>query len=83
MNYPLAAAITSFTGDSHLDRRVLRQHFGLDSTIFPIDGPEFARRTQGEFHAQLKHLNTAVKHNRPQNPWACQRFLPPSAVSHQ
>ena len=46
MNYPLAAAITSFTGASHLDRRVLRAHFGLDSTIYPIDGPEFARRVE-------------------------------------
>jgi neopullulanase len=46
MNYPLAASITSFTGASHLDRRVLRAHFGLDSTIYPIDGPEFARRVE-------------------------------------
>ncbi|HEX5590248.1 MAG TPA: glycoside hydrolase family 13 protein [Candidatus Limnocylindrales bacterium] len=46
MNYPLAASITSFTGASHLDRRVLHQHFGLDSTIFPIDGAEFARRVE-------------------------------------
>ena len=46
MNYPLAASITSFTGASHLDRRVLRQHFGLDSTIYPIDGPELARRVE-------------------------------------
>jgi neopullulanase len=46
MNYPLAASITSFTGASHLDRRVLRQHFNLDSTIHPIDGPEFAGRVE-------------------------------------
>jgi neopullulanase len=46
MNYPLAASITSFTGASHLDRRVLQQHFGLDATIHPIDGPEFARRVE-------------------------------------
>lgn len=46
MNYPLAAAITSFTGADHLDRRVLRQHFGLDATISPIDGAEFARRLE-------------------------------------
>ena len=46
MNYPLAASITSFTGASHLDRRVLHQHFGLDATIYPIDGPEFAGRVE-------------------------------------
>jgi neopullulanase len=46
MNYPLAAAITSFTGAAHLDRRVLHQHFGLDATIYPIDGTEFSRRVE-------------------------------------
>jgi glycosidase len=46
MNYPLAASITSFAGASHLDRRVLRQHFGLDSTIYPIDGAELGRRIE-------------------------------------
>lgn len=46
MNYPLAASITSFAGAPHLDRRVLRQHFGLDATIYPIDGSEFARRVE-------------------------------------
>jgi neopullulanase len=46
MNYPLAASIISFTGASNLDRRVLQQHFNLDATIYPIDGPEFARRLE-------------------------------------
>jgi cyclomaltodextrinase len=46
MNYPLAAAITSFAGANHLDRRVLRQHFGLDAAIHPIDGAEFGRRVE-------------------------------------
>ncbi len=46
MNYPLAAAITSFSGNSHLDRRVLRQQFNLDASIHSIDGPAFARRLE-------------------------------------
>ena len=46
MNYPLGAAIISFTGAEHLDRRVLHQQFILDAEVQPIDGPEFARRVE-------------------------------------
>jgi len=46
MNYPLGEAITSFTAAAHLDRRVLRQQFNLDSAIHPIDGAAFARRVE-------------------------------------
>jgi neopullulanase len=46
MNYPLAASITSFAAGPHLDRRVLGQHISLNTTIYPIDGAEFARRLE-------------------------------------
>ncbi|MBI2763021.1 MAG: glycoside hydrolase family 13 protein [Chloroflexi bacterium] len=49
MNYPWAAAVTSFVGGPYLDRRVLRQHFGLDETIRGIDAEEFARRLERNF----------------------------------
>ena len=44
MNYPLAAAVTSFVSGVHLDRRVVAQHGELDRQIQPIDGPAFLDR---------------------------------------
>ena len=46
MNYQLAAAIASFVGAAHLDRRVLHQQFMLNSWIHPIDAAEFGRRVE-------------------------------------
>ncbi|MDQ3870857.1 MAG: glycoside hydrolase family 13 protein [Chloroflexota bacterium] len=44
MNYPLAAAILSFTGAGRLDKRVLGQHFTLKAMVRDDDGPTFAER---------------------------------------
>jgi neopullulanase len=44
MNYPLAAAITSFVTGRHLDRRVVAQHSELQRQIRPLDGPRFVER---------------------------------------
>ena len=44
MNYPLAEAIISFCGGSHLDLRVIGQHGELAANIRPEDGPTFAGR---------------------------------------
>ena len=44
MNYPLAEAILSFCGGSHLDLRVVGQHGELAANIRPEDGPTFAGR---------------------------------------
>ncbi len=44
MNYPLAEAIISFCGASHLDLRVVGQHGELGANIRPEDGPTFAGR---------------------------------------
>jgi cyclomaltodextrinase / maltogenic alpha-amylase / neopullulanase len=44
MNYPLAAAITSFVTGRHLDRRVIAQHGELDRQIRAIDGSTFLER---------------------------------------
>jgi len=44
MNYPLAAAILSFTGAGRLERRVLGQHFTLKARVRDDDAPTFAER---------------------------------------
>ena len=49
MNYPWAAAVTSFVGAPSLDRRVLRQQYSLDATIHGIGAEEFALRLERNF----------------------------------
>jgi neopullulanase len=44
MNYPLAAAITSYVTGRHLDRRVVAQVAELERNIRPEDGPTFLKR---------------------------------------
>ena len=44
MNYPLAAAILSFTAAGGLDRRVIAQQFTLNSLVRDDDAPAFASR---------------------------------------
>jgi neopullulanase len=62
MNYPLAEAITSFTGAGRLDRRVLGQHFNLASTVHDDDAETFATRLERAL--TLYHPNvTAVQLN--------------------
>lgn len=46
MNYPLGAAITSFVGAGHIDRRVIGQHFNLNATIRDDDASTFAARLE-------------------------------------
>ena len=44
MNYPLAAAILSFTAAGRLDRRVIAQQFTLNALVADDDAPSFASR---------------------------------------
>ena len=44
MNYPMAEAILGFAAGSHLDARVIGQHFELASQLHPLDGAGFMRR---------------------------------------
>jgi len=44
MNYPMAEAILGFAAGSHLDARVIGQHFELSSQLRPLDGSAFSRR---------------------------------------
>ena len=44
MNYPLAAAILSFTAAGRIDRRVTAQHFTINAQVRDDDAPAFAAR---------------------------------------
>jgi cyclomaltodextrinase len=44
MNYPMAEAILGFAAGSHLDARVVGQHFELSSQLLPLDGAGFSNR---------------------------------------
>lgn len=46
MNYPFATTAISFCAGSHLDRRVVGQHWELAANVRSDDGPAFARRLE-------------------------------------
>jgi neopullulanase len=59
MNYPLAEAILSFCGGSHLDLRVVGQHGDLAANVRPEDGPTFAGRLAHALSAYDPAINAA------------------------
>jgi glycosidase len=76
MNYPLAEAILSFVGGSHLDPRIVGQHFELAANIRPEDGSTFARRME---HVMTRYapqvvaaqLNLLGSHDTPRAITVC------------
>jgi neopullulanase len=62
MNYPLAEAILSFAGGTHLDSGVITAHHEFGPSIRRTDGPAFARRLE-ELHDAYDPAVVAVQLN--------------------
>ena len=70
MNYPLAEAILSFTGGTHLDMGLVHTAHELGRYVSPIDAPEFARRLQAVMETYspevtARQLNLLDSHDTP------------------